>query len=105
MGLRRYRSVEDMPASPPRRPLDPENLVIAFGLMDLAHRIAGLSFPPGIKKYRSHDEMLRARTAGASCVIATRSTALTFGDAFAAWASRRSCRHHGAHGKIRTWSG
>ncbi len=61
MGVRRYRSVEDMPAGSPRRPLDPENLVIAFGLMDLAHRIAALSFPPGIKKYRSHDEMLRAR--------------------------------------------
>jgi hypothetical protein len=55
MGVRRYRSVEDMPAGSPRRPLDPENLVIAFGLMDLAHRIAALSFRPA-SNYRSHDE-------------------------------------------------
>jgi hypothetical protein len=61
MGVRRFRSVEDMPATSARRPLDPENLVIAFGLMDLAHRIAALSFTPGIKKYRSHDAMLLAR--------------------------------------------
>ena len=72
MGLRRYRSVEDMPGDSPRPPLDPENLVIAFGLMDLAHRIAALSFPPGIKKYRSHDEMLRARERQATHHLHTR---------------------------------
>jgi hypothetical protein len=61
MGVRKFRSVEQMPGPEPRTPLDPENLKIAFGLMETTHRLAGLRRHPGVRKYRSWDELLRAR--------------------------------------------
>lgn len=61
MGVRKYRSIEDMPGAAPRRPLDPENLRLAFGLMDLAQHLSSLSFVPGVYKFRSHDELVLAR--------------------------------------------
>lgn len=61
MGTRRYRSIEDMPGSAARRPLDPENLRIALRLMDLAQRLFPLSFVPGVYKFPSHDELVLAR--------------------------------------------
>jgi hypothetical protein len=61
MGVRKYRAIEDMPGPPPRLPLDPENLRLAFGLMDLARRLSSLPYLPGVRKYGSHDEMVRAR--------------------------------------------
>jgi hypothetical protein len=60
MGVRKYRSIEDMPGAAGRRPLDPENLRLAFGLMDLARRLSSLSFTPGVYKFRSHGEMVLA---------------------------------------------
>lgn len=61
MGVRKYRSIEDMPGPAPRRPLDPENLRLAFGLMDLARHLSPLPYDPGVYKFGSHDEMVCAR--------------------------------------------
>jgi len=57
MGVRKFRSVADMPGPPPRRPLDPENLRIAAQLMDLAHRLSRFRFVPGVRKFRSVEAM------------------------------------------------
>lgn len=59
MGLKKYRSVEDMPGPPPRRALDPENLRIALGMMELARRLSPLSRVPGVRKFRSFDQMIQ----------------------------------------------
>jgi hypothetical protein len=61
MGVRKFRSVEEMPGPAPRTPLDPENLKIAFDLMETTHRLARLRRPPGVRKFRSWDDLLRAR--------------------------------------------
>lgn len=60
MGVRKYRSIEDMPPLPPRRPLDPENLRLALGLADFAQRLHPLRYRPGVHKYRSYDELVAA---------------------------------------------
>ncbi len=61
MGVRRYRSIEDMPPLPPRPPLDPDNLRLALGLSDCAQRLRPFRARPGVRKHRSYDEMVRAR--------------------------------------------
>lgn len=61
MGVRKFHSVEEMPGPAPREPLDPENLRIAFGLMETAHRLAGVRRRPGVRKFRSWDELLLAK--------------------------------------------
>lgn len=61
MGVRKYRSVEEMPGPAPREPLDPENLRIAFGLMETAHRLADMRLRPGVRKFRSWDDLLLAK--------------------------------------------
>lgn len=61
MPVRKFRSVEEMPGPEPREPLDPENLKIAFDLMGAAHRLACLRRTPGVRKFRSWNELLLAR--------------------------------------------
>lgn len=61
MAVRKYRSVEEMPGPAPREPWDPENLRIAFDLMETTHRLAGLRRRPGVRKFRSWNELLLAR--------------------------------------------
>jgi hypothetical protein len=61
VGVRKYRSVEDMPGSPPRTPLDPENLRLAFGLTAWAQRLARMACQPGVRKFQAWDELLRWR--------------------------------------------
>lgn len=56
MGVRKFRSVEDMPPPAPRSPLDPDNLREAFALMELARRLSRFSFVPGVRKFRSVEE-------------------------------------------------
>lgn len=58
MGVRKFRSIEEMPGPEPRTPLDPENLRIAFDLVETTHRLAGLRRRPGVRKFRSWDELL-----------------------------------------------
>lgn len=61
MPVRKYRSIEDMPAPPPLPPLDPGNLKVACDLSSLAARLRPTRFPPGIHKHRSLDAADRVR--------------------------------------------
>lgn len=58
MGVRKYRSVEEMKGQPPLRSLDPENLRIACALSSL-ERLAPVRRSPGVRKFRSIEEMSR----------------------------------------------
>ena len=60
MGVRKFRSVEEMKGQPPLRPLDPENLRIACGLSSL-ELLAPVRRTPGVRKFRSFEEMSRER--------------------------------------------
>ncbi len=61
MAVKKFRSVEEMPGPAPRRPLDPENLRIAFGLVEFASRLAREKRRPGVRKFRSFDEAQRSK--------------------------------------------
>jgi hypothetical protein len=61
MGVRKFRSVADMPGPPPLPRLDPNNLRIACGLASLADRLSGAVRKPGVRKFRSWEEALAAR--------------------------------------------
>jgi hypothetical protein len=63
VGVRKFHSVEEMPGPPPRKPLDPENLRIAFGLSSLADGLCPTRLRPGVRKFRSWDEALAAKDA------------------------------------------
>ena len=65
MGVRKFRSVEEMPGPPRRPPLDPENLRLAFGLASLAHGLHPLRTEAGVRKFRSWDEALESRASRA----------------------------------------
>jgi hypothetical protein len=56
MGVRKYRSIADMPGPAPRTPLDPDNLRLSASLMDLTHRLSRFSYVPGVRKFRSVEE-------------------------------------------------
>ena len=60
MGVRKFRSVEEMKGQPPLRPLDPENLRIACGLSSL-ELLAPVRRTPGVRKFPSVEEMSRER--------------------------------------------
>ena len=57
MGVRKFRSVADMPGPARRKPLDPENLRLAVELMDLTHKLSRFRYVPGVRKFRSVEEM------------------------------------------------
>lgn len=61
MGVRRFRSVEEMPGPAPRPRLAPENLVLALGLSSLAHGFRPIRAKPGVRRFRSWDEALQSR--------------------------------------------
>jgi hypothetical protein len=63
MGVRRFRSVNEMPGPRLGKRLDPENLRQAFGLSSLAHGLSPRRPPPGVNKYRSWNDALLARDA------------------------------------------
>jgi hypothetical protein len=65
MGLRKFRSVEEMPGPPRRPPLEPENLRLALGLASLAHGLYPVRSPAGVRKFRSWDEALESRASSA----------------------------------------
>jgi hypothetical protein len=56
MTVKKFRSIQDMPAVAPRRPHDPENLRIACELSELAYAMAPWHFEPGVYKFRSVEE-------------------------------------------------
>ncbi len=55
MTVRKYRSVEEMPAAAVRTPLDPANLRLACDLSAAARQLGGRRFPPGVYRHRSVD--------------------------------------------------
>ena len=61
MSVRKFRSVAEMPESPSGRPLDPENLRQALGLSAFANGFRPARLRPGVTKYRSWNEAMRAR--------------------------------------------
>jgi hypothetical protein len=61
MGVRKFRSVEDMPGPPVLPRLDPENIRLAFGLSSLATAFHPVRAIPGVRKYRSWNDRLAAR--------------------------------------------
>jgi hypothetical protein len=61
MGVRKFRSVPDMPGPPVLARLDPENLRLAFGLSSFATAFRPIRFTPGVRKFRSWDELRTAR--------------------------------------------
>ncbi|MBK9063916.1 MAG: hypothetical protein IPL89_12090 [Acidobacteria bacterium] len=63
--MRKFRSVEEMKGQPPLRPLDPENLRIACALSSL-EKLAPVRRSPGVRKFRSIEEMSRQRDRNAA---------------------------------------
>jgi hypothetical protein len=63
MGVRKFRSVEEMPGPSLLPRLDPENLRIAFGLASLAGGMRPIRRTPGVRKFRSWNEALAAKAA------------------------------------------
>ena len=61
MGVRKFRSVTDMPGPPTGRRLDPENIRQALGLSAVAHALRPARLRQGVTKYRSWNDALRAR--------------------------------------------
>jgi len=61
MGVRKFRSVEQMPSRPSRPPLDPDNLRLALGLTSLGGGLNPVPLVPGVAKYRSWNEAVAAR--------------------------------------------
>lgn len=61
MGVRKFRSVADMPGPPRRPPLDPDNLRLAFGLASVANALRPFREQPRVSKFRSWDEALAHR--------------------------------------------
>jgi hypothetical protein len=53
MPVRKFRSVEHMPAAAFREPLDPANLRLACELSATTVRMAPKRFPRGVHRYRS----------------------------------------------------
>jgi hypothetical protein len=60
MGVRKFRSAADVPAPPPLPRLDAENLRMACELSSL-ERLRPVRRAPGVRKFRSIDEMSRAQ--------------------------------------------
>jgi hypothetical protein len=56
MGVRKFRSVAEMPPPAPLTPLDPANLRLAFSLMSFTHWLSRSSLVPGVRKFRSIEE-------------------------------------------------
>jgi hypothetical protein len=61
MGVRKFRSVADMPGPPPRTPLDPENLRLVFSLMRFARSFRRAPYEPGIRKFASLEALIEDR--------------------------------------------
>jgi hypothetical protein len=61
MGVRKFRSVEEMPGPANLAPLDPENLRMAFGLASLTSAIAPWPRRPGVRRFHDWGELLKVR--------------------------------------------
>ena len=65
MGVKKFRSVEEMPGPSCLPRLDPENLRLALGLASLAHGLHPLWSPAGVRRFRSWAEALERRESSA----------------------------------------
>lgn len=63
MGVRKFRSVAEMSGPAPLPPLEPDNLRLAVGLMDVALGLSRFSLRPGVRKFRSLEEADACRRA------------------------------------------
>lgn len=63
MPVRKFRSVEAMPAAALCPPLEPANIALACRLSDLAGGLRPRRFPRGVHRYRSVEAASRAREA------------------------------------------
>lgn len=61
MPVRKYRTVADMPGPRPLPPLDSDNLRIACELSELTFALHPWKLEPGVRKFRSIEEMDRHR--------------------------------------------
>jgi len=61
VGVRKFRSVEEMPSPRPLPPLDPANLAVACELTELAYKLRPWHFEPGVRKFRSIEDANRVR--------------------------------------------
>jgi hypothetical protein len=61
MPVRRYRSIEEMPDLPWRRPGDPELYQALRTLWTTSRRLAPRRFPPGVYRHASVESMNRQR--------------------------------------------
>jgi hypothetical protein len=61
MPIRKFRRVEDMDEPVWRTPGDPALLRAMAGLWDIAHRTRRRSFPPGVHRHASIEDMQRAQ--------------------------------------------
>jgi hypothetical protein len=61
MSVRRFRDVSEMPPPPPLDPNDPQTWVVIRDLWGLIARTLPPLYPPGVRRFRSIDEMNRAR--------------------------------------------
>lgn len=57
MPVRKFRSVEEMPPLPDRRPFDSENLRLAIAWSHAAMALHPVKRSPGVHKYRSYEDM------------------------------------------------
>ena len=61
MPVYKFRSIEDMSAPPRRTPGDPELYQAIANVWHFGRRTNPRRFPPGVRKYRSIEEMNRAQ--------------------------------------------
>jgi hypothetical protein len=61
MPVRKYRSIEEMPEPPWKRPGDPDLYRALARLWETARRLQPRQFPCGVYKHRSMEDMNRQR--------------------------------------------
>ncbi len=63
MGVRKFRSVTEMPTAKALVPLHPDNLRIVCALMKTSRRLSGFALVPGVRKFRTIEEAEASRQA------------------------------------------
>ena len=61
MPVQKFRSVADMPDPPRRLPGDPALYRAIAGIWEFGRRANPRRFPPGVRKFRSVEDMSRAQ--------------------------------------------
>jgi len=61
MGVKKFRSVDQMEGPPPLIPLDPDNFARVFEVIALAEQFCECHYEPGIRKFRSAEHAHKFR--------------------------------------------